>query len=285
VAAPQRSIAPSTATPLPAALRMTETMEDLFLGPVKESDELPASDVNSQKFVDLTTENAELRRLLAHSRTGMKKAHEKAEDERKEWQTKYQSLLMNKFDALRQRMGNAVREARTSGSPPPPEELLALANELERQRTQLRREEKDLQGQIRNEEVQICRERAELSRQRTEWQRLHPDGVPAAVPALPADIQESRRDLERQREQLAADETLLREQMEQFERHVARERAALSQSTAQYEARQRELQARIEAMHVAETAIAQKLAPLARLKQTLDEVLTSPWGGLSGTGS
>jgi chromosome segregation ATPase len=67
------------------------------------------------------------------------------------------------------------------------EELLALSDELERERCQLEQERKqmeeerrlfkedqqDMEKQMREMEVQMARERAELARQRNELQRLH----------------------------------------------------------------------------------------------------------------
>src|SRR5205814_850230 len=51
--------------------------------------------------------------------------------------------------------------------------LLALSEELERERKQLKDDEESLMNQMRDMEVTMAKERAELARHRTEMQRLH----------------------------------------------------------------------------------------------------------------
>jgi hypothetical protein len=53
------------------------------------------------------------------------------------------------------------------------EEMLALSEDLERERKQLGEDEKALMQQMREMEIQMSRERAEVARQRNEVQRLH----------------------------------------------------------------------------------------------------------------
>jgi hypothetical protein len=53
------------------------------------------------------------------------------------------------------------------------QEMLALSEELERERKQLAEDEKTLMQQMREMEIQMSRERAEVARQRNEIQRLH----------------------------------------------------------------------------------------------------------------
>jgi len=190
VSLPPRSVDPATDTPLPPALRMSETMEDLFLGtPDSAAMSDPEMEVKPQRLSELQAENAELRRLLAHSRTGLKRANEKADTDIREWQRRYESVMKNKFDALRRQMSGLGHNAQGYGpaaaalAAPSREEILSIHQELDRQRSQLRREEKDLHAQIRQEEVQLCKERAELSRLRSEWARLNPESA-RSVPVL-----------------------------------------------------------------------------------------------------
>jgi hypothetical protein len=53
------------------------------------------------------------------------------------------------------------------------EDLLALSEELERDRRQLKEDEEALMQQMRQMEIQLSRERAEVARQRSELTRLH----------------------------------------------------------------------------------------------------------------
>lgn len=58
------------------------------------------------------------------------------------------------------------------GPAPREDELLALSEELERERRQLQEDEDSLMEQMRQMEVTMARERAEMARQRTELMRL-----------------------------------------------------------------------------------------------------------------
>jgi hypothetical protein len=64
---------------------------------------------------------------------------------------------------------------RPTGGAPGEAELLALSEELERERQQLKEDEESLMKQMRDMEVQMSRERAEMARQRNEFQRLQND--------------------------------------------------------------------------------------------------------------
>jgi chromosome segregation ATPase len=59
-----------------------------------------------------------------------------------------------------------------TGPTPREEELLALSEELERERRQLQEDEATLMEQMREMEVSMARERAEMARQRNDLQRL-----------------------------------------------------------------------------------------------------------------
>jgi chromosome segregation ATPase len=58
------------------------------------------------------------------------------------------------------------------GKLPSEAELLALSEQLERERRQLQEDEQTLMDQMREMEVSMARERAELARQRNDMQRL-----------------------------------------------------------------------------------------------------------------
>jgi hypothetical protein len=59
-----------------------------------------------------------------------------------------------------------------AGPAPREEELLALSEELERERRQLQEDEHTLMEQMREMEISMAKERAELARQRNDLQRL-----------------------------------------------------------------------------------------------------------------
>jgi serine/threonine protein kinase len=316
---------PSLLTPLPPALRMTDTMEDFFLSTVVPRGSKPDMEAPSSRMIDLVSEVDSLRRQLTESDAEIRRIEEKAEVDRKELLANYQALIGNKFDALRKKCELPASDPGHASQSPSPEELFAVANDLERQRTQLRREEKELHAQIRAEEVQLCKERAELSRQQSEWQRLHPKGVVPAAPAPPAptiddqelaklkqeltdlreqlkkvrddkEVEKLRRDLQEQREQLTADEQALHSQIEHVEVQSARERAELAKQRAEceqrkkelialkvdYESKQKDLQAQLKTVMAAEAVMAQKLAPLAHLKDTIEQVLSIHKTGSGG---
>jgi serine/threonine protein kinase len=284
VSLPPRSIDPATDTPVPPALRMTETMEDLFLGPADTSITHDTElELQSPRVKELTAENAELRRLLAHSRTGLKRANEKADADVRDWQRRYENVMRNKFDALRQQIKTGEQPkagAQTSSAPVTREEMLALHQELERQRTILRREEKELHAQVRAEEIQLCKERADLSRQRAEWVRAHPNAQ--TMPGVSqTEFQILKREVEKEREQLHEEELGFKAQVEQLEKQIAGERAELARQQAEWATKQKELKSQLEMMHACEAALNKKLAPLAELKGHIDEILEwrKNWGG------
>jgi len=296
---------PSNNTPLPPALRMTDTMEDFFLATVMPRGSRPDMELPNSRMVDLASEVENLRRQLKDSDAEIRRIEEKAKAERQNILDKYETLLSNKLQALRQKCGVTGTKSSPTQEPVSREELLAIAHDLDRQRMQLQREERELHAQIRSEEVKICKERAELSRQQSEWLRQHPKGAP--VPAMPnvpqtaaardnQEVENLRRELEEQREQLKADELTLRSQIEQLELHASRERAELAKQRAEcekrkkelialkveWEGRQKELQAQLKTISAAEAVLAQKLAPLAHLKDTIEQVLSIHRPGSGG---
>jgi chromosome segregation ATPase len=138
----------------------------------------------------LLAENAELNQAL-HELQHILEESEKREHAWTEQQKEYESLLEEKSEVIRglhqklQELQEKVRIAPT----PREEELIALSDELDRERCRLQQERKSLEQekeqlqedeehlmkQMREMEVQMSRERAELARQRNELQRLHAD--------------------------------------------------------------------------------------------------------------
>jgi DNA repair exonuclease SbcCD ATPase subunit len=105
-----------------------------------------------------------------------------AEEMRKEhiaWESRqreYESLLEEKSEVIRE-LHRRLHEQpeHSSAGTPREEELIALSEELERERRQLKDDEESLMQQMRQMEVQMSRERAEMARQRNELQRLQND--------------------------------------------------------------------------------------------------------------
>lgn len=88
----------------------------------------------------------------------------------------FEAVLEEKSEVIRELhrklQEHADRPAAAAGATPREEELLALSEELERERRQLKDDEESLMAQMREMEVQMSRERAEMARQRNDLQRL-----------------------------------------------------------------------------------------------------------------
>jgi len=129
----------------------------------------------AEELSRLRTENEHLAKRLAE----LEHAAEEAQNSRAAWeerQREYDSLLEEKSEVIRdlhRRLHEQPEHA--PGSTPREEELIALSEELERERRQLKDDEESLMEQMRQMEVQMSRERAELARQRNELQRLQND--------------------------------------------------------------------------------------------------------------
>ncbi len=127
---------------------------------------------------ELLAENEQLHQLLEQARERLNQEEKMAE----KWhlqEQQYERLLEEKSELIRhlqdQLEGHSGPSAIIEGSrrSPRDEELIALQQELERERDQLKLDEEALMAEMRNMEVQMSRERADLARQRTELQRLH----------------------------------------------------------------------------------------------------------------
>lgn len=121
----------------------------------------------------LQAENAALRTTIGQLEKQMAEAARLAEESLAERQKEYESLLEEKSEVIRilHRKLQEVLE-RPIGATPREDELLALSEELERERRQLKEDEESLTAQMRDMEVQMSKERAELARQGSELLRL-----------------------------------------------------------------------------------------------------------------
>jgi len=138
----------------------------------------------------LRAENTELRSIIDELRQLVDEAATKGEETWAERQKEYETLLDEKNLTI-QSMAEKVQELESRPPPGPPtpkeEELLAMSEELERERCQLQQErrqveedrnqlsedEQTMTQQMREMECQMAKERADMARQKTELTRIH----------------------------------------------------------------------------------------------------------------
>ena len=144
-----------------------------------KSGELPEID-------GLREENAQLRALCLELEQALHEAslpgHAGGADRLKE----YEAMLEEKTEMIRQQheqlqeLQGVIAElecqpganSAKTGPAPREDDLLALSEELERDRRQIQEDEHALMQQMREMEVSMARERAEMARQRNDMQRL-----------------------------------------------------------------------------------------------------------------
>jgi hypothetical protein len=128
----------------------------------------------------LQAENADLLERIAKLEA-LTSASTKKENDHAEQDQEFARLLEEKTDVIRE-LHLKIQELQASSASqnhqPPADihqeaDLVALNEELERERIQLREDEEALMHQMRALEVQMSRERAELARQRADIERLH----------------------------------------------------------------------------------------------------------------
>jgi chromosome segregation ATPase len=140
----------------------------------------------AQELLTLREENEQLRALCVELEQALHEAslpgHAGGEDRLKE----YEAMLEEKTEMIRQQheqmqeLQATVAELEcqpktrtaTNGPAPREDDLLALSEELERDRRQIQEDEQALMQQMREMEVSMARERAEMARQRNDMQRL-----------------------------------------------------------------------------------------------------------------
>lgn len=146
-----------------------------------EADEAPDE---AQELEQLREENAQLRSLCLELEQALHESATRGPGSGDERVTEYEALLDEKTELIRQQAeqlqqlqaeAEAKHSARPSNGGPAPREddLLALSEELERERRQLQEDEQSLMQQMREMEVSMAKERAEMARQRNDMQRLN----------------------------------------------------------------------------------------------------------------
>jgi hypothetical protein len=134
-----------------------------------------ATTPGAAELARLRTENELQSRRMAE----MEKILNATQEEQMAWESRqreYESLLEEKSEVIRELHRRLHDQPeRSAAGAPREEELIALSEELERERRQLKDDEQALMEQMRQMEVQMSRERAELARQRNELQRLQND--------------------------------------------------------------------------------------------------------------
>jgi hypothetical protein len=144
---------------------------------------------------------AEANRLLAALR-------QEAEQALREQQAEFERILEEKSEIIRDLHARAAEGPARPAVPanvPREEELMALSEELERERRQLKEDEEALMEQMGHMEVQMSRERADLARQRTELQRLQSEiRHELELAARDAALRERLAPLQRRQQEIAA---------------------------------------------------------------------------------
>lgn len=141
----------------------------------------------------LRDENAQLRALCVELEQALHEATQHAplgDADVEERLREYEALLEQKSEMIRQMHQDLQRSQATvadlenqlashtssrptySGPAPREDDLMRLAEELERERRQLQEDEQTLMEQMREMEVSLAKERAEIARQRNDLQRL-----------------------------------------------------------------------------------------------------------------
>jgi chromosome segregation ATPase len=162
-----------------------------------EADFGPGSE-DLQEMDRIRDENNQLRALCLELEQALQEAATGGKNvDVNEQAREYEALLEEKSETIRQlhlhveelqaaltdaeaRVAEAAEQTEDrgrghSGPAPREDELLALSEELERERRQLQEDEQTLMDQMREMEVGMARERAELARQRNDLQRLQSD--------------------------------------------------------------------------------------------------------------
>jgi hypothetical protein len=162
------------------------------LGPSTGQDSQSGASAKSSPSFELDqlkVENVELRSIIAELQQQLHEVKKQDDQSVLDRQKEYESLLEEKSELIRN-LHLKIRELEEQKPVAPPipkeEELLALSEELERERCQLQQQARELERerkqmvddeeimtqQMREMEVQMARERADFARQRSELNRL-----------------------------------------------------------------------------------------------------------------
>jgi myosin heavy subunit len=136
-----------------------------------------------EEIEQLREENTQLRSLCLELEQALHESATHGPGTGDERVAEYEALLDEKTEIIRQQAEHLQQlqadaeektAARSANSGPAPREddLLALSEELERERRQLQEDEQSVMQQMREMEVSMAKERAEMARQRNDMQRL-----------------------------------------------------------------------------------------------------------------
>jgi hypothetical protein len=121
---------------------------------------------------ELRIENERQKAALDQARQRLEKC-ERSLEQTTAREAEYERLLEEKSELIRQLHADLQGAGKRTGPAAPNEdELIALHQELERERDQLKQDEEALMSQVREMEIQMSRERADLARQKSELTRL-----------------------------------------------------------------------------------------------------------------
>lgn len=139
-------------------------------------------------MAQMQAENDELRSIIAELHQELELANGKNEQDYGNRLKEYESLIDEKNELIRS-LHLKVQELEQNMRPPTPkeDELLAMSEELERERCQIQQERRKLEEdmrqlkedehvmteEMRKMEMQMSKERAEIARQRSELQRIN----------------------------------------------------------------------------------------------------------------
>jgi predicted nucleic acid-binding Zn-ribbon protein len=170
----------------------TAPLESLHLHSSSEDEIREVADRTDSAAADLElvrAENAQLRALCQELEQALQEAAQQLRPDLEQQVREYDAVLEEKNELIGrlhqqvQELQAALESAKASPAPAVPSstepgklpseaELLALSEQLERERKQLQDDEQTLMDQMREMEVSMARERAELARQRNDMQRL-----------------------------------------------------------------------------------------------------------------
>ena len=146
-------------------------------GPATLEDMLKDAGAN-QAPLDLAHQFEEQRKEIERLRTNLEQARTRVlqfEKDAEHWQARekeYELMLEEKSELIRQLHQQARTAPVTKGEGPSEDELVALHQELQRERQLLEEDRMALEEQFRQTELQMAKERAEIFKVRNEAQRM-----------------------------------------------------------------------------------------------------------------